>query len=45
MPSDRDRSDAIVEQLEMIAQPGDLVVTMGAGDVYKIGYDLLEVSH
>ncbi len=32
---------AIVEQLEMIAQDGDLIVTMGAGDVYKIGYDLL----
>ena len=29
--------DAIVEQLELITQPGDLVVTMGAGDVWKIG--------
>ena len=27
---------AIVEQLHMIAQDGDLIVTMGAGDVYKI---------
>ncbi|MEM9347385.1 MAG: UDP-N-acetylmuramate--L-alanine ligase [Planctomycetota bacterium] len=29
--------EAIVEQLELITQPGDLVVTMGAGDVWKIG--------
>jgi len=28
--------DAIVEQLKVIARPGDLVVTMGAGDVHKI---------
>lgn len=35
---------AIAEQLEVIARPGDLVVTMGAGDVYKIGYEFLH-SH
>jgi len=29
--------EAIVEQLELITRPGDLVVTMGAGDVWKIG--------
>lgn len=28
--------DAIVEQLQIIAKPGDLVVSMGAGDVHKI---------
>ncbi|MCE9589753.1 MAG: UDP-N-acetylmuramate--L-alanine ligase [Planctomycetes bacterium] len=28
--------DAIVEQLQVIARPGDLVVSMGAGDVHKI---------
>lgn len=28
---------AIVEQLETMCRPGDVVVTMGAGDVYKIG--------
>ncbi len=28
---------AIVEQLEILARPGDLVVTMGAGDVWQIG--------
>lgn len=29
--------DAIVEQLEVMCRPGDVVVTMGAGDVHKIG--------
>lgn len=33
--------EAIVEQLRMLVQPGDLVVTMGAGDVWKIGKALL----
>jgi UDP-N-acetylmuramate--alanine ligase len=33
---------AIVEQLEVIARPGDLIVTMGAGDVYKVGYEFLK---
>ncbi|MEM1110094.1 MAG: UDP-N-acetylmuramate--L-alanine ligase [Planctomycetota bacterium] len=28
---------AIVEQLEVMTKPGDLVVTMGAGDVWEIG--------
>lgn len=28
---------AIVEQLETMCRPGDVVVTMGAGDVHKIG--------
>jgi UDP-N-acetylmuramate--alanine ligase len=32
---------AITEQLQVIARPGDLIVTMGAGDVYKIGLDFL----
>jgi len=30
--------EAIVEQLQIIAQPGDLLVTMGAGDVWKIAH-------
>lgn len=34
--------DAIVEQLSVLCQDGDLVVTMGAGDVYKIGFGLLK---
>jgi UDP-N-acetylmuramate--alanine ligase len=34
---------AIVEQLQLMARPGDLIVTMGAGDVWKIGRAFLEV--
>ncbi len=34
--------EAIVEQLEVIAQPGDLLVTMGAGDVWKVARRFLE---
>ena len=30
--------EAIIEQLELITRPGDLVVTMGAGDVWRIGH-------
>lgn len=33
--------DAIVEQLKLIARDGDLVVTMGAGDVWKVAADFL----
>src|SRR6185369_15805502 len=33
---------AIVEQLEMITKAGNLVVTMGAGDVYKVAYEFFE---
>ncbi len=33
---------AIVEQLDVIARPGDLIVTMGAGDVYQVGYEFLK---
>lgn len=35
---------AIVEQLQVMAKPGDLIVTMGAGDVWKIGRGFLESS-
>ncbi|MEX0776620.1 MAG: UDP-N-acetylmuramate--L-alanine ligase [Phycisphaeraceae bacterium] len=34
--------EAIVEQLEVITRDGDLVVTMGAGDVWKIGTAFLK---
>ena len=34
--------EAIVEQLEVMTRPGDLVVTMGAGDVWKIGRAFLD---
>lgn len=32
----------IVRNLKAVAQPGDLILTVGAGDVYKIGESLLE---
>ena len=32
---------AIVEQLQVITRPGDPIVTMGAGDVYKVALDFL----
>lgn len=32
---------AIVEQLELMSQAGDLIVTMGAGDVWKVARDFL----
>ena len=32
---------AIAEQLEVITRGGDLVVTMGAGDVWKVAKDYL----
>jgi UDP-N-acetylmuramate--alanine ligase len=34
--------DAIVEQLEVMAQDGDLVVVMGAGPVWQIGAEYLK---
>jgi UDP-N-acetylmuramate--alanine ligase len=33
--------EAIVEQLEVMAADGDLVVVMGAGPVWKIGHSFL----
>ncbi|MBB6429949.1 UDP-N-acetylmuramate--L-alanine ligase [Algisphaera agarilytica] len=36
--------EAIVEQLEVLTKPGDLVVTMGAGDVWKIGRAFLDTA-
>jgi UDP-N-acetylmuramate--alanine ligase len=34
--------EAIVEQLEVITRAGDLVVTMGAGDVWRVARDFLK---
>ncbi len=34
--------DAIERYVKANAKPGDMVITMGAGDVFKIGYGLLE---
>ena len=36
--------EAIVEQLEVIGRDGDLVVVMGAGPVWQIGHQLLELE-
>ncbi len=33
---------AIIEQLQLIAKPGDLIVTMGAGDVWQVAEALVE---
>jgi UDP-N-acetylmuramate--alanine ligase len=35
--------EAIVEHLAVIARPGDLIVTMGAGDVWKVARDFMQV--
>jgi UDP-N-acetylmuramate--alanine ligase len=34
--------DAIISRLASEVRPGDLVLTMGAGDVYQVGDRLLE---
>ena len=34
--------DVIEDALRAIAHPGDIVLTVGAGDVYKIGERLVE---
>ena len=36
------RIDVVPHMLEM-AEPGDLVITMGAGDIYKTGEELVEL--
>lgn len=33
--------DGVREVLEAIAQPGDLILTVGAGDIYKVGEDMM----
>ena len=35
--------DTLENALRAIARPGDIILTVGAGDVYKIGEDLLKV--
>lgn len=32
--------DEVLSELSQLVQPGDLVLTMGAGDIYKVGYAL-----
>ena len=34
--------DAIADYVSENADPGDLVLTMGAGDIYKVGELILE---
>ncbi len=34
--------DKVAEQLRQIAQPGDLILTVGAGDIYRAGEKLLK---
>jgi UDP-N-acetylmuramate--alanine ligase len=36
--------DAIIEHLQVISRPGDLVVTMGAGPVWEISHEFLKLS-
>ncbi len=33
--------DAIKRYVKSNAKPGDMVIAMGAGDIYKVGYDLI----
>ncbi|HZK24890.1 MAG TPA: UDP-N-acetylmuramate--L-alanine ligase [Oscillospiraceae bacterium] len=37
-----DRAEDIIEQVLAMAQPGDLIITMGAGDVTEIGHKIAE---
>ena len=34
--------EALETDLRALAEPGDIILTVGAGDVYKIGEDLVE---
>ena len=34
--------DKVTEELRKIAQPGDLILTVGAGDIYRAGDKLLQ---
>ena len=36
--------EKVAEQLRQLAQPGDLILTVGAGDIYRAGEKLLEES-
>jgi UDP-N-acetylmuramate--alanine ligase len=37
-----ERRDALAERVRPALQPGDLVITLGAGDIWKAGVELLE---
>jgi len=34
--------DSIVQRASSLARPGDIIITMGAGDIYKLGPTILE---
>ena len=34
--------DKVTDQLRRLARPGDLILTVGAGDIYRAGEKLLE---
>ena len=34
--------DKVADKLRELAQPGDLIITVGAGDIYRAGEKLLE---
>ena len=36
--------DKVTEQLASLAQPGDLILTVGAGDIYKVGEKLKKLE-
>ena len=36
--------DKVAEQLAGLAQPGDLILTVGAGDIYKVGEKLKKME-
>lgn len=38
-----EKREDVASYLQSIAQPGDLIVTMGAGDIYKTGEELAEL--
>ena len=38
----KEKHEEIVSLLQEIVKPGDRVITLGAGDIYKVGEDLLE---
>ena len=38
-----DRKDRLAERVRHSLQPGDMVITLGAGDIWKVGPELLEL--
>jgi UDP-N-acetylmuramate--alanine ligase len=39
-----EKNEDIIDQIDFIKQPGDIVITMGAGDIYKYGEAFLNRS-